>query len=256
MKPVWLSPVIPLLLSMLAAALAFLVPPIAQPLSYHDFADQRGCLGLPNCLDTASNALFVLAGAWGLHVLFGAKSRPVFIDPRERRPYALFFFAVVLIGLASAYYHLAPDNAGLAWDRAAMALAFMAWLSAVIAERVGARVGLALLIPLCAIGQAAVIYWTWSETQGAGDLRPWLLVQLMPILLVPLLLWRYPPRYSHGRITLVVVGLYLVALLFDLGDRAVFAFTDGIIGGHALKHAVAALAAWLVAHHLHRRRAA
>ncbi|MBM4189277.1 MAG: hypothetical protein FJ210_01005 [Betaproteobacteria bacterium] len=256
MKPAWLTPIFPLFLSMLAAALAFLVPPIAQPLSYHDFADQRGCLGLPNCLDTASNAPFVLAGAWGLHVLFGAKFRPVFIDPRERRPYALFFFAVVLIGLASAYYHLAPDNAGLAWDRAAMALAFMAWLSAVIAERVGARVGLALLIPLCAIGQAAVIYWTWSETQGAGDLRPWLLVQLMPILLVPLLLWRYPPRYSHGRVALTVVGLYLVALLFDLGDRAVFAFTDGIIGGHALKHAVAALAAWLVAHQLHRRRAA
>lgn len=239
-----------------AAALVVLVPPIAQPLSYHDFADRRACLGLPNCLDTASNALFVLAGAWGLHVLLGAKFRPVFIDPRERRPYALFFVAVVLIGLASAHYHLAPDNAGLAWDRAAMALAFMAWLSAVIAERVGTRAGLALLVPLSAIGLAAVIYWYWSETQGAGDLRPWLLVQLMPILLAPLLVWLYPPRYSHGRVALAVVGLYLVALLFDLGDRAVFAFTDGLVGGHALKHAVAALAAWLVARQLHRRRRA
>lgn len=236
------------------AALAFLAPPIAQPLSYHDFADRRACLGLPNCLDTASNALFVLAGAWGLHVLFGAKSRAVFIAPRERWPYALFFFAVVLIGLASAYYHLAPDNAGLAWDRAAMALAFMAWLSALLAERVGVKTGLALLVPLCAIGEGAVVYWYWSETQGAGDLRPWLLVQLMPILLAPLLLWLYPPRYSHGRVALAVVGLYLVALLFDLGDRAVFAFTGGLVGGHALKHAVAALAAGLVARHLYRRR--
>jgi hypothetical protein len=238
------------------AALAFLAPPLAQPLSYHDFADRRACLGLPNCLDTASNVLFLLAGAWGLYVLLGAKFRPVFIDPRERRPYALFFFSVVLIGLASAYYHLSPDNAGLAWDRAAMALAFMAWLSAVIAERVGVRAGLALLVPLCAIGLAAVVYWYWSETQGAGDLRPWLLVQLMPILLVPLLLWLHPPRYSHGRVALAVVGLYLVALLFDLGDRAVFAFTGGIVGGHALKHAVAALAAWLVARQLYRRRRA
>lgn len=238
------------------AALAFLAPPLAQPPSYHDFADRRVCLGLPNCLDTASNAFFVLAGAWGLYVLLGAKFRPVFIDPRERRPYALFFFSVVLIGLASAYYHLSPDNAGLAWDRAAMALAFMAWLSAVIAERVGTRVGVALLAPLCIVGQAAVAYWYWSETQGAGDLRPWLLVQLMPILLVPLLIWLYPPRYSHGRVALAVVGLYLVALLFDLGDSAVFAFTDGIVGGHALKHAVAALAAWLVARQLYRRRRA
>ncbi len=236
------------------AALAFLAPPIAQPLSYHDFADRRACLGLPNCFDTASNALFVLAGGWGLHVLFGTRLRPVFIDPRERRPYALFFVAVVLIGLASAYYHLAPDNAGLVWDRAAMALAFMAWLSAVIAERIGVKTGLALLAPLCAVGLGAVAYWYWSETQGAGDLRPWLLVQFMPILLAPLLVWLYPPRYSHGRVALAVVGLYLVALLFDLGDRAVFAFTDGIVGGHALKHAVAALAAWVVARHLYRRR--
>lgn len=237
------------------SALAFLAPPIAQPPSYHDFADGRACLGLPNCLDAASNVLFVLAGVWGLYVLLGTKFRPVFIDARERRPYALFFFAVVLIGLASAYYHLAPDNARLAWDRAAMALAFMAWLSALLAERVGARAGLALLAPLCAAGQGAVVYWYWSETQGVGDLRPWLLVQLMPILLVPLLL-RHPPHYSHGRDMLAVVGLYLFALLLDLGDRAVFVFTGGLVGGHALKHVVAALAAWLVAHHLCQRRRA
>lgn len=248
-----------LLLAVVAAApaaLVFLAPPLAQPLSYHDFADQRGCLGLPNCLDTASNALFVLAGLWGLYVLLGTKLQAVFTDPRERWPYALFFAAVVLIGLASAYYHLSPDNAELAWDRAAMALAFMAWLSAVIAERIGVKTGLALLAPLCAVGMGAVAYWYWSETQGAGDLRPWLLVQLMPILLVPLLLWLYPPRYSHGHVALAVVGLYLVALLFDLGDRAVFAFTGGLIGGHALKHVVAALAAGLVARQLYRRRRA
>lgn len=238
------------------AALVFLTPPVAQPLSYHDFADRRACLGLPNCLDTASNAFFVLASAWGLIALFGARLRPVFIDARERWPYALFFLAVILIGLASAYYHLAPDNARLAWDRAAMALAFMAWLSALLAERIGVKAGLMLLAPLSAAGLGAVAWWAWSETQGASDLRPWLLVQLMPMLLVPLLLWLYPPRYSHGRDALAVVGLYLVALLLDLGDRAVFALTDGLVGGHALKHLVAALAAWLIAHHLRRRRAA
>jgi hypothetical protein len=47
------------------AGLAWILPPIA----YHDFADQRACWGLPNGLDTASNALFMLAGALGLRVL-------------------------------------------------------------------------------------------------------------------------------------------------------------------------------------------
>ncbi|MBM4182291.1 MAG: alkaline phytoceramidase, partial [Betaproteobacteria bacterium] len=44
---------------LLAAAgltvLAFLLPLIAQPPAYHDFADRRACFGLPNCLDSASN---------------------------------------------------------------------------------------------------------------------------------------------------------------------------------------------------------
>lgn len=245
------------------AALVFLAPPlaqpIAQPLSYHDFADRRACFGLPNCLDVASNAGLVLAGAYGLYCLrflSGAAGRRAFIDARERWPYALFFFAVVLIGFASAWYHLVPDNGRLVWDRAAMALAFMAWFAALLAERVGVKAGLALLPPLAAAGLGAVVYWAWSEARGAGDLRPWLLIQLMPIVLVPLLLWLYPPRYSRGRDMLAVIGLYLIALLLDFGDRAVFALTDGTVGGHALKHAAAALAAWRVARHLRRRRPA
>lgn len=111
-------------------ALAILaMPPIAQPPQYHDFADQRVCFGLPNCLDTASNALFVLAGLLGLRFLLDPAGRRVFEDAREIWPYALFFLAVILVGLASGRYHFAPDNGGLAWDRAAIALALMACAS-------------------------------------------------------------------------------------------------------------------------------
>ena len=236
--------------------LVFLAPPIAQPLSYHDFADRRACFGLPNCLDVISNAGFMLAGAYGLYCLrflSGEAGRRAFIDAREARPYAVFFLAVVLIGFASAWYHLAPDNGRLAWDRAAMALAFMAWFSALLTERVGVKAGLAHLPPLAAAGLGAVVYWLLSEARGAGDLRPWLLIQLLPMVLAPLLLWLYPPRYSHVRDTMAVIGLYLIALLLDLGDHAVFALTSGAVGGHALKHATAALAAWLIARHLRRR---
>lgn len=238
-------------------ALLLLAPPIAQPPSYHDFADQRACFGLPNCLNTASNLLFVLAGSHGLHCLrrlSGEAAGQAFVDARERWPYTVFFVAVILIGGASAAYHLAPDNTGLAWDRAAMALAFMAWLAAMIAERVAVRTALALLAPLCLAGLGAVGLWAWSEAQGAGDLRPWLLIQLAALLLPPLLLWQYPPRYSHGRDMAVVIALYVLALMLDLGDRALFALTDGMVGGHALKHAAAALATWQLARHLRRRR--
>jgi hypothetical protein len=236
------------------AVLALLLPPIAQPPQYHDFADQRSCGVLPNCLDTASNALFVLAGLPGLYILLGAIRRRAFADPREAWPYALFFLAVILVGFASGYYHLAPDNTRLAWDRAAIALAFMAWFSAVIGERVGLTTGLRSLPYLVGGGLGSVVWWHWSETQGMGDLRPYLFMQIVPILLTPLLLRLYPPRYSGGCDILAVVGLYLLALLFDLSDRPVFTLSDGLVSGHTLKHAIAALAALWVARYLHARR--
>lgn len=243
-----------LLITATLAAVAFLLPPIAQPPQYHDFADQRACGPLPNCLDTATNALFVLAGLSGMGILLGATRRRTFADPRELWPYALFFLAVVLVGVASGYYHLAPNNAGLAWDRAAIALALMAWFAAVVGERVGLTFGLRLLPFLVGGGLGSVVWWIWTETRGTGDLRPYLFMQIVPILLTPLLLWLYPPRYSNGRDILAVVGLYLLALLFDVSDSWVFAATNGLVSGHTLKHVVAALAALWVARYLYARR--
>lgn len=237
------------------AGWAWTLPPIAQPPSYHDFADRRPCLGLPNCLDTGSNALFVLAGAAGLCFLRSASGRRTFVDPREAWPYRVFFAGAVLIGLGSGYYHLAPDNDRLLWDRLAMLLAFMAWFAAVLSERVGIQVGQRLLPLLVAAGMGSAAYWGWSETQGAGDLRPYLLMQLYPMLLIPLLLGLYPARYSGGRIILAVIGLYLLALLCDFGDRPVFALTGGRISGHTLKHTIAALAVLGVLFNLRRRQA-
>lgn len=237
------------------AGVAWMLPPIAQPLAYHDFADQRACLGLPNCLDTASNALFVLAGLLGLGFLQRARAQAVFLDRREAWPYRVFFFGAVLVGLGSGYYHLAPDNNRLLWDRLAMMLAFMAWFAAVLSERVGVRAGQRLLPLLVAAGMGSAAWWGWSEAQGMGDLRPYLLMQLYPMLLIPLLLRFYPPRYSGDRAILAIIGLYLLALLCDLGDRPVFALTGGLVSGHTVKHAIAALAVVAVALHLRRRQA-
>jgi len=241
------------LLAVMLAGVVFMLPRIPQPLSYHDFADQRACFGLSNCLDTASNALFVLAGAVGLCFLYSPSARRTFIDPREALPYSLFFFATILVGFGSGFYHLAPDNEHLVWDRAAIALALMAWFAAILGERVSLKSGLCLLPLLITAGLGSAFYWSWSETQGLGDLRPYGLTQLTAMLLIPLLLWLYPPRYSGDRDILAVIGLYSLALLFDFSDRPVFALSGGIISGHTVKHVIAALAAYWVVLHLRRR---
>ena len=87
-----------------------------------------------------------------------------------------------------------------------------------------------------------------------GDLRPYGLMQLAPMLLIPLSLRLYAPRYSGDRDIMAVLGLYGLALLFDLGDRPVFEFSGGLVSGHTLKHVVAALAVVWVMLHLSRRR--
>jgi hypothetical protein len=235
------------------AGIAWALPPLAQPPGYHDFADQRACWGLPHCLDTASNALFVLAGVAGLRSLQHGQGS--FRDRREAWPYWLFFFGTVLVGLGSGYYHLDPGNERLLWDRLAMMLSFMAWLAAIVAERVSVAAGLRLLPLLLAAGLGSAAWWGWSEARGRGDLLPYLLMQLYPVLRVPLLLRLYPPRYSGDRSILAVIGLYVLAFLFDLSDRTVFALTGGLLSGHTTKHGIAALAVYVVVLHLRRRDA-
>lgn len=242
---------------LLAAALAglawALLPPIPQPPQYHDFADRSTCFGIAGCFDVATNALFALAGLAGLRFLSSTSRRRAFVDAREALPYRLFFLAAVLVALCSGYYHLAPDNDRLVWDRAAISLAMMALLAAVLCERVSLAAGLRLLPLLLAAGLGSVFYWNWSEANGSGDLRAYGLMQLYPMLLIPLLLRLYPPRYSGDRDILVVIGLYLLALLCDLTDRRIAELT-GLFSGHTAKHAVAALAVYWVVIRLKRRR--
>jgi len=56
-------------------AVAVLLPRIPQPQSYHDFADQRSLLGIPNFGDVASNLLFAVSGVWGLSFCLGSAAR-------------------------------------------------------------------------------------------------------------------------------------------------------------------------------------
>ncbi len=228
-------------LVVVAAAL----PPIPQPPAYHDFADQSVCFGVPHCLDTLSNLGFIAAGLWGL-VFLASGGRRAFADPRERLPYRLFFAAMVGVGLASGWYHLAPDNDRLVWDRAAIGLALMAWFAAVLGERTDPGRVLRWLPLLLAAGAGSAFWWHLTESLGRGDLRPYLLMQALPMVVVPLLLYLYPPRYAGDRDIVIVLCLYPLALAFDLLDKPVAAVL-GVVGGHTLKHLIAAAAAaWVV----------
>lgn len=101
-------------------------------------------------------------------------------------------------------------------------------------------------------GTWALVYWYQTETAGMGDMRPYILVQLIPMVLIPTLLLLYKPRYTHGGMLLAMAGWYALAKVFEGLDTAVYHWT-GLVSGHAIKHVLAAMAAGQVVWMLERR---
>jgi len=235
----------------LAMAITFVFPPLAQDLHYHDFADGREILGIPNFWNVVSNFPFVFVGLLGLHEMAGAPLKGALSE--LRLSYLYVFLGLLLVGIGSSYYHAHPSNATLLWDRMPLTIAFMGFVSALVGEHVSIPVGRRLLWPLLAVGLASVIYWYATETIGRGDLRLYFLVQFLPMGLIPLILLLFGSRLSKSGYIWAVLGAYTVAKILELEDRAVFDMLGGI-SGHSLKHLAAALGGYIIVAALRNRR--
>ena len=244
-------------LPVVAITLTLFLPPLSQDQAYHDFADQRVLLGIPNFMDVASNLPVLVAGVLGLVFILGQRRsipNPSFGHLGETIPYGLFFAAIVLTSFGSAYYHLQPDNISLSWDRLPLSLVFVSLLTATFAERVDRTVALVLLLPLAILALNSVIYWSLTEGRSIGDLRPYLLVQFVPILMMPVIMALFPPRYDRTGDLAAAVGIYTVAKICEWEDVSIYEF-GRVVSGHSLKHCLSALAIFWVYRMLYRRQA-
>jgi hypothetical protein len=222
------------LVALLAIGAVFFVPRIPQDPAYHLFADTRTIAGVPNFWNVASNIGYLIVGVWGLVQVRRLPSRDF------RAAYLVFCIGVICVALGSSYYHYAPSTRALVWDRLPMSVAFPALFSLVLSERVSLRLGRTLLGPLCGLGAASVAYWAWSERQGAGDLRPYGLVQFLPVLLLPLMLLIFPGSRSSARWLWGTIALYVAAKVAEQLDRPLYD-TAGF-SGHSIKHLLSAVA--------------
>jgi len=241
---------LPWMLTLLLALAMLVHGPIAQLPHYHDFADTRSWLGLPNAADVLSNAGFALVGIWGLIRLWPQRRHPAL---KEGWPgYAIFLVALVLTAAGSSYYHLMPDNDRLVWDRLPIALACAGLLAAVRAEtRPGTDIHTWSLL-LSAAALASVGWWHYTDLGGLGDLRPYLLLQGLPLILIPL--WQAihgAPRQDRI-VFAVALGLYALAKVSELYDHQIMALL-GEFSGHTLKHLLATAAALVLTWRLVRR---
>lgn len=229
--------------TLLAIAAAVLLPAVPQPAEYHRLADDRPMLGIANFLDVASNAAFLLAGLAGLW----ATLRPgtAFASPRERWPYALFFAGLLLTAAGSAYYHLWPDNETLFWDRLPMTVAFMSLIASQVVDRLSVRTGLALLLPMLALGIVSVVYWRVTERAGAGNVVPYAVLQAYAVVAVAWLAVLHPSRYTHGGAIYAVFTAYVLAKVLEHFDHELYAL-GGVVSGHTLKHVAAAASGFVV----------
>ena len=247
------APLLLLTIAVVLATIAHILPPIPQPQAYHNFADHGPWLGIPNFGDVASNLPFAIVGLFGL--IFLRKPRPEkFADPRERWLYLIMFAALIPTAFGSAYYHLAPGNARLVWDRIPIMIVFMALLAVVIAERVSVNAGLWLFPILQAAGIGSVLFWRAGELRGHGDLRFYAAVQVYAILVL-LLMLLVPAKYTRSTDFAAVVGFYVLAKILEEADRQVFALGH-IVSGHTLKHLAAATAGYWILRMLQKRELA
>jgi hypothetical protein len=236
------------------AIAAVIYPAMPQPMSYHEFADCRTWLAIPNFLNVTSNLPFVVGGVWGLALIWNAPSGR-FIDPREQLPYLVFFLGALLTCFGSAWYHAAPDNTRLVWDRLPMTLGFAGLVAAAVIERVDLKLGLKSLWPLLGLGVATVIYWHVTERLGRGNVIPYGLYQAWAIFAIVFLILAFQGRrYTHGSLLAWAAAYYGIAKFFETFDLAVFRALGGAVSGHTIKHLFAAAAVFAIARQLQVRK--
>ncbi len=203
-------------LAVVAAVGMMFLPPIPQNDAYHHFAGEST---LPNVL---SNLPFIAVGIYGL---LGWK--------RMGWEWRAVSIGAVLIGFGSGYYHAAPSNDSLYWDRLPMTIAFTGVFAAIIHDRTRVRV----LVPLIVAGIASVEVW-----RQTGDLRFYGFIQFFPAIGLPYLLLAFPPREMPNKPLWAMSACYVLAKVLEAGDAPVYEWTGHWVAGHAIKHLAGAAA--------------
>jgi hypothetical protein len=221
-------------LLLLSVAILACIPPLPQSQEYHNFADLRGLLGIPNFLNVVSNLLFLPIGIAGIFLCL----RRSLI---ARRSWLGFFTAFALVGLGSAYYHWAPADSTLVLDRLPMALAFMSLFSAVLNDTLFPDSERWLLSLLLMLGVVGVGYWAYSD-----DLRLYGWVQFAPLLFIAFLARFHGFRSIRRNYLYAAFIAYMLAKVFETLDGRIYALTQQWVSGHSLKHLAAATSGYML----------
>ncbi|THU05439.1 hypothetical protein E9531_02565 [Lampropedia puyangensis] len=234
--------------------LAIALPAMAQAAHYHAFADDRTLWGIPRAMDVLSNFPLMAAGvaiAWCLWRSLALGTL--------RAPLPIWWWLSVLAAagfaataVASSLYHLHPDDAGVFWDRLAMALVFAAIVGLAVQQALDDTS--ASIMTVITLAGASIALSVWRHT---GNFTPWIIVQAGGMLLL-LALAMQPARRQAAILSIALTPIlcwYALAKLAEWGDHFFFTLTAGYLSGHSLKHVLAACAAWPLLQMLYNAKA-
>ena len=229
----------------LYAVLRFYFGPLPQDQGYHLSADMRFCGPIPRAGDVLTNLAILAAGVAGV-----ALWRRVHIAPEERAAYALLVAGMLLTAVGSAYYHWAPSDARLVWDRLPMMLVLAALLALLLADRVHPAFARVAWWPLALFGAGSVLWWAWTGRRGSDDLLLYLVVRVGAGVAIACLLLLRRGRHSRALWLVAAIALDIVMTIAERLDYEIYAATRMLLSGHNLKHLLAGalqgcILAWL-----------
>lgn len=223
-----------LLVALCFIAAAFFLPAFAQPQDYHRFVDERLFASIPRAFDVLSNLSFFFAGIWGLRALSAAKQG---LSPALLWSLEIFFWGVMATAAGSAFYHWAPDDSRLLWDRLPMTFAFAGACGAMASIRVGERAGRLALIACLAYGAISLAVW-----RSTGNLTPYAIMQFGGLAWIGAA-WIFGSKKSFDLPWGGLLGFYVAAKALEHFDAQFFALAHHAISGHTAKHLLAAAGA-------------
>ena len=185
--------------------------PLSQ--EYHNFADKRIFLGIPNTMDVISNIAILIPALYLLQI----KSKTMKSN--------LLIIHLVLLAIASSYYHLNPSDETIFWDILMIATTYI--ITLIMFSDTEYR------ILLYSLGILSILYWKYSD-----DLRFYILILIGVLLYIVM---KYYKNNNLRNYLYIIVIMNILFRLSEYNDHSIYEFTDYQISGHTLKHILAGI---------------
>lgn len=199
---------------------------IPLPKGYHNFSDKRKFLGIPNAMNVLSNIAILIPALYLLKKQGNINYENLLSEKN------LLIIHIVLLAIASGYYHCSPSDNTIFWD-----ILMITTLSIIVLNIINDhKYGKFLYL----LGILSVIYWKYS-----GDIRIYLIILIgVPIYFF---LKYYNNENSNIKRNLYITLFFTILYrLVEFYDHQIYKIMDNKISGHTLKHIFAGLSIWYI----------